>query len=39
MKGYSEMSGRDRIEGRVEQAVREIAKQLELRFRQQGWIK
>ena len=39
IKGYSEASGSSRIEGRVEQAAKEIAKRLEVRFREQGWIK
>lgn len=39
MKVYGEASGRSRIEGRAEQVAKEIAKRLEPRFRQQGWIK
>ncbi len=39
IKGYGEISGSSRIEGRIEQIVTEIAKQIEPRFRNQGWIK
>jgi hypothetical protein len=39
MKGYGEVSGSSRIEGRVERIAKEIAKQMEPRFREQGWIK
>jgi hypothetical protein len=39
IKGYGEMSGSSGIEGRIENIVTEIAKQAELRFRDQGWIK
>jgi hypothetical protein len=39
MKGYGEVSGSSRIEGRVEKISKEIAKQMEPRFREQGWIK
>ncbi len=39
IKGYGELSGRSRVEGRIEQIVTEIAKQIEPRFRAQGWIK
>jgi hypothetical protein len=39
MKGYGEVSGSSRIEGRVEKIAQEIAKQMEHRFRDQGWIK
>ena len=39
MKGYGELSGSSRVEGRIEQIVTEIAKQMEPRFRDQGWIK
>jgi hypothetical protein len=39
MKAHGEVTGRSRIEGRVDNTVKEIAKQLEPRFRAQGWIK
>lgn len=39
IKGYGEVSGGSRIEGRVEKIAQEIAKQMEPRFRDQGWIK
>jgi hypothetical protein len=39
IKGYGEVSGSSRIEGRVEKIAQEIAKQMEHRFRDQGWIK
>lgn len=39
IKGYGEVSGTSKIEGRVEKIANEIAKQLEPRFREQGWIK
>jgi hypothetical protein len=39
VKGYGEVSGSSRIEGRVEKIAQEIAKQMEHRFRDQGWIK
>jgi Domain of unknown function (DUF4410) len=39
IKGYGETSGSSRIEGRIEEIVTEIAKQIEPRFRDQGWIK
>jgi len=39
MKGYGELSGSSRIEGRAQSAAKEIARRLEPRFREQGWIK
>jgi hypothetical protein len=39
IKGYGEVSGTSRIEGRAEKIAQEIAKQMEPRFRDQGWIK
>jgi hypothetical protein len=39
IKTHGELSGRSRIEGRVEQATTEIMKHLKPRFREQGWIK
>jgi hypothetical protein len=38
-KGYGELTGSSKITGRVEKAAKEIAKELEPRFREQGWIK
>jgi len=38
MKAYGEKSGKSKIEGRVKQAVKEIAEVLEERFKQEGWI-
>ncbi len=39
VKVYGEESGKSTIEGRVEQAVKEITQQLKPRFQQQGWIR
>jgi Domain of unknown function (DUF4410) len=39
LKVYGEASGSSKVEGRAEQTAKEIAEQLKLRFRQQGWIK
>ena len=39
VKGYGELSGSSKVEGRVQAIVKEIAKHAEPRFRQQGWIK
>ena len=39
IRGYGELSGSSGMEGRVEQIATEIAKQMEPRFRAQGWIK
>jgi hypothetical protein len=39
LKVYWEASGRNKIEGRVEATAREIAKALQQRFQEQGWIK
>jgi Domain of unknown function (DUF4410) len=39
VKAYGELSGSTRIDGRAAQAVKEIAKELKLRFQKQGWIK
>jgi hypothetical protein len=38
MKVYGEASGKSKIEGRAEQAVKEIAAQLKTRFVEEGWI-
>jgi uncharacterized protein DUF4410 len=38
MKIYGEESGRSKVEGRAKQTAQEIADQLRVRFRQQGWI-
>ena len=38
VKVYGEMSGKAKIEGRVEQIVEEIADILKTRFEEQGWI-
>jgi hypothetical protein len=39
LKVYWEASGRNKIEGRVEATAREIARALQQRFQEQGWIK
>jgi hypothetical protein len=38
MKIYGEKSGKNTVEGREKQAVKEIAEILQDRFKQQGWI-
>jgi hypothetical protein len=38
MKAVGELSGRSTIEGRAAQAARDVARELEPRFRWQGWI-
>ncbi len=38
MKMYGEASGGSKVEGRAKQTAEEIANQLKIRFRQQGWI-
>jgi hypothetical protein len=38
VKAEGEVSGRSTVEGRARQTAKEIAEQLEPRFRQQGWI-
>jgi hypothetical protein len=37
-KAYGEMSGSSKIQGRAKQTVEEIAKQIKVRFEQEGWI-
>jgi len=38
MKVHGETSGSSTVEGRAEQTAKEIAKQLQKKFREQGWI-
>ena len=38
MKIYGEASGSSKLEGRAKATAKEIAKQLESRFRDEGWI-
>ncbi|HEY1490203.1 MAG TPA: DUF4410 domain-containing protein, partial [Verrucomicrobiae bacterium] len=38
MKIYGEASGRSRIEGRAKATAKEIAEQLKVRFKEEGWI-
>lgn len=38
MKVYGEKSGKAKIEGRAQQVAKEIADQLRIRFKEQGWI-
>lgn len=38
IKAYGEMSGKSKIEGRIEQAAKAIVDEIKPRFRQQGWI-
>ena len=38
MKIYGEASGSSKVEGRAKQIVTEVAKRLEQRFKEQGWI-
>jgi hypothetical protein len=38
VKIYGEESGSSKVEGRAKQTAKEIADQLKIRFRQQGWI-
>ena len=37
-KAYGEMSGSSKIQGRAKQTVEEIAKQMKVRFEEEGWI-
>ncbi|UCF91613.1 MAG: DUF4410 domain-containing protein [Desulfobacterales bacterium] len=39
MKVYGEASGSAKIEGRAKQTAKEIADQLKIRFKKQGWMK
>ncbi|HMP83787.1 MAG TPA: DUF4410 domain-containing protein [Verrucomicrobiota bacterium] len=39
MKVYGEASGSSKIEGRAKKTAQEIAQQLEIRFKEQGWIR
>jgi hypothetical protein len=39
VKIYGEASGSSRIEGRADQTAKEIANELEKRFKEQGWIR
>jgi hypothetical protein len=38
VKVYNEASGNNKVEGRAERIVKEIAAQLQIQFQQQGWI-
>jgi hypothetical protein len=38
MKSYGEISGKNTIEGRVQQIAKKIGAQLKTRFQDQGWI-
>jgi len=38
MKVYGEASGSSKVEGRAKQTAKEIADQLEVRFKEEGWI-
>ena len=38
VKAYGEESGKSTIEGRADQAAKEIADQLKKKFEEQGWI-
>ncbi len=38
MKVYDEKSGKSTVDGRAKQTAKEIAEQLEKRFKEQGWI-
>jgi hypothetical protein len=38
IKVHGELSGRSKIEGRVEQAAKAIADEIKPRFQEQGWI-
>jgi hypothetical protein len=39
VKGYGELSGTTKIEGRANDIANEISKQLQIRFKEEGWIK
>lgn len=38
MSAYGEKTGSDKVEGRAQQTAKEIADQLKIRFKQEGWI-
>jgi hypothetical protein len=38
VQGYGEYSGSSKIQGRAKQAAREVAEQLKIRFKEEGWI-
>ena len=38
VQGYGEYSGSAKIQGRAKQAAKEIADQLQIRFKEEGWI-
>jgi hypothetical protein len=39
VQGYGELSGNSKVQGRAKQTAREIADQLKIRFKEEGWIK
>jgi len=38
VQGYGELSGSAKIQGRAKQTAKEIAEQLKIRFKEEGWI-
>jgi hypothetical protein len=38
VQGYGEYSGSAKIQGRAKQAAKEVAEQLKIRFKEEGWI-
>lgn len=38
MKAYDEKSGKGKVDGRAKQTAKELAEQLEQRFKEQGWL-
>ena len=38
VQGYGKLSGSAKIQGRAKQTAKEIADQLRIRFKEQGWI-
>lgn len=38
VQGYGELSGSAKIQGRAKQTAKEVADQLKIRFKEQGWI-
>lgn len=38
MKAYDEKSGKGKVDGRAKQTAKELAEQLEKRFKEQGWL-
>jgi hypothetical protein len=38
VQGYGELSGSAKIQGRAKQTAKEIAEQLKIRFKEQGWV-